>query len=429
MTNSRIIAVLPAGKFSDDQIRKEFDAIVRAFGGPETELVIADPVADAEAARQSVMSLSQRNLDLLLIIPLHGLSAQVIEAAALTGDLPCLICPVPGRFALPSSALAIGALREENVPVELLYAPPDHPDFVKRLRTVTSAAEAFSKIRKSRIGIIGNLFPNLVSCRYDPQVVTSRLGVTLVPLSFDILRDSIQAISGNRQEEARKEITSIYKIRSEDGNALEAGIRLHLALKQIAREQNIDGYATECWSGFPKELGLNPCLGFIEDAYTLACEGDVMLCNALLIARYLTGKSAYVGDLYDLTMDGVMTLIHCGASASLATDKTKVVLAKSQLAMQRGFETLTCRPQLQPGPMTIFRFYGRECNLLHLATGELLESKQSPNLESRIKIQGDRWDFLDQCFGNHYVAVTGDIQKELKLLCKWLNITIFETRA
>jgi hypothetical protein len=42
---------------------------------------------------------------------------------------------------------------------------------------------------------------------------------------------------------------------------------------------------------------MNPCLGFIEDAYTLACEGDVMLCISLLMARYLTGASAYAGDL------------------------------------------------------------------------------------------------------------------------------------
>jgi hypothetical protein len=44
-----------------------------------------------------------------------------------------------------------------------------------------------------------------------------------------------------------------------------------------------------------------------------------------------------------------------------------------------------------------------------------------------IRLNGNRWDFLDQCFGNHYVVVAGDIRGELKVLCGWLGITIFET--
>src|SRR6185295_3834026 len=110
-------------------------------------------------------------------------------------------------------------------------------------------------------------------------------------------------------------------IQAADLTALNAGVHLHLALKQMALEQNIAGFATECWSGLPRELGLNPCMGFIEDAYTLACEVDVMLCISLLLVRYLLGTGAYVGDLYDLDMDGNLTLIHCGAPVSLAPNK------------------------------------------------------------------------------------------------------------
>jgi L-fucose isomerase-like protein len=231
----------------------------------------------------------------------------------------------------------------------------------------------------------------------------------------------------NNVEQLQQQITTSYTINAADLNALDAGIQLHLALKKIALEQKLDGFATECWSGFPREFGLNPCMGFIEDAYTLACEGDVMLCISLLLAQYLTGSRSYVGDLYDLDLDGILTLIHCGAPASLAPGKGEVVLSKSQLALERGFETVTCRPQLENSPVTLFRFYGRECNKLHLASGELLGSELSPNLTVQVKLKGNRWDFLDQCLGNHYVVVTGDIRSELRLLGKWLDITIFET--
>jgi len=104
-----------------------------------------------------------------------------------------------------------------------------------------------------------------------------------------------------------------------------------------------------------------------------------------------------------------------------------VVLGKSQLALERGFNTITCRPRLGRGPVTLFRFYGPGCDKMHVATGELESSELSPSLMVNIRLNGNRWDFLDQCFGNHYVVVAGDIRGELKVLCTWLGITIFKT--
>jgi L-fucose isomerase-like protein len=429
MTNTTIITALPVGEIDTDVIRSEFESIIGVCKDLGIDLFVADPVSDVESARQSVQELSTKKPDLLLLIPLRGLSAQLIETAILTSHSPCLICPVQARFALPSSTLAIGALQESKVPVELLYAPPDHPDFIERIRCIMRAARAFSRIQHSRIGVIGGLFPNLVSCRYDPQIVNSKLGTTLIPISFKETRNILQSISQDMDDVGRLkgEITASYTIDAADLNTLNAGIQLHLALKQVALEQKIDGFATECWSAFPNKLGLNPCLGFIEDSYTLACEGDVMLCISLLLVRYLTGTGAYVGDLYDLDLDGILTLIHCGAPASLAPDQGEILLSKSQLALERGFETVTCRPQLENGPVTLFRFYGRECDKLHLASGELLGSELSPNLTVKVELKGNRWEFLEQCFGNHYIVVAGNIRDELKLLGKWLGITIFET--
>jgi L-fucose isomerase-like protein len=427
--NSTTVAVLPIGEFDTDFIKKEFDEMISVWSRLNVNLIVADALSNERLAPHSVQALTDHHPDLLLIVTLRGLCAQLIEAVALLVDMPVLIWPVQGRFALPSSALAVGALREAKVPVELIYAPADHPDAANRLDPILKAAKAYTRLRKSRIGVVGNLFSNLVSCRYDAQTIRSRMGITLVPISFDRIRRSIQSPAEYTPalDELRQETIRSYRVDTADRTALDSGLTLHLVLKQIAMEQNLAGFATECWSAFPRELGMNPCMGFIEDAYELACEGDVMLCIALLFVRYMNDIRAYVGDLYDLDLDGVLTLIHCGAPASLASPKNSMVLSKSQLALERGFQTMTCRPRLEVGPVTVFRFYGQECNQLHLAAGELIHCEQSPNLTVKVKIGAHRLDFLDQCFGNHYLVVSGDIRNELKLLCKWLGITIFET--
>jgi L-fucose isomerase-like protein len=428
MPNTTAITALPIGEFDTQPIRAEFDAIIQVFDRLGADLVIAEPVSDVAAARQAVEAVAQQP-DLLLLVPLRGLSAQPMEAAAVATPAPCLIWPIHGRFALPSSTLAVGALREAGRPVELLYAPPDHPTAIESARTITNAARALSRIRRSRIGVIGGLFPNLIAARYDPETVSARLGVTLLPLAYDVIRAGMAQSAGRPEEirQAHQELSQAYTVAPDDENALTAGLNLHLALKRLAEAHNLDAFAAECWTGLPRELGLNPCLGFAEDAYTLACEGDVTLCVSLLMVRYLTGRRAYVGDLYDLDLEGVLTLIHCGAPASLARDRHAVVLARSQVALERGYETVTCRPMLAPGQVTIFRFYGRDCDKLHLAMGELLSSDPSPSLAVKLQLSGSRWDFLNLCAGNHYVVVPGDIRPELGLLARWLGITIFET--
>jgi L-fucose isomerase-like protein len=420
-----LVSALPVGEFDSQTSRAEFDAITHVFTGLGAELLAGEAVADPVASRLAVEANLARTPDLLLLVPLRGLSAQTIESAGLASRAPCLIWPINGRFALPSGTLAVGALHEAGHAVELLFAPPGDPTAIESARIVLKAARALSRIQRSRIGVIGGLFPNLVSARYDPETINKRLGASFVPLPYDSIRAVM--VGGDETRQAHQALTATYEIPPTDHDALATGLNLHLALKRLAQDHQLDAFAAECWTGLPKELGLNPCLGFTEDAYVLACEGDVTLCVSLLMVQYLTGNRSYVGDLYDLDLEGVMTLTHCGAPASLAREPRDVVLSRSEIALERGFETITCRPPLEPGPVTIFRFYGRNCDKLHLATGDLFGSEQSPTLAVKVRLGGSRWDFLKQCAGNHYLVVPGDIRPELTLLAGWLGITILET--
>ena len=429
MENPPRVTALPIGEFDSKSVKSEFEAIIQVFKALEVDLFTAPPVSSEEEARRSIKRLSKRNPDFFLLVPLRGLSAQMIETTVLSSSILCLIWPVQGRFALPSSTLAVGALDESEVPVELFYAPPDNITTPPRIQSITRAAKVYSRLSHSRIGIIGNLFPNLVSCRYDPGIIESRLGTKFLSISFEELRDVMKSLSHHPHdfEQFRQNITIKHTLSAPDINLIDESVKLHLALKQLASEYKIDGFATDCWIGFPREIGINPCFGFIEDVYMLACEGDVMVCLSQLIVKYIIGANPFVGDLFDLDIDGNLTLAHCGAPASLALKSEDALLKNSQRAIQKGFATLTCRPQLSPGPVTILRFYGKSCDKMHVAMGELIKSEDSLDLIVTIKLFGDRWDFLNQCFGNHYIVVPGDIRNELKFLCKWLRISFCET--
>ena len=421
------VGVVPIGEMDSDQVRGECQAIIHAFEPRGAELTVVAAASDEQAALRAVQGLASMHPDLLLLIALRGLSARALEAAAKAAKVPCLIWPVEGRFALPSSALAVGAIRESGQPVELVYASPLNPVAVRRTRSILKAARALTRLRQSRIGVIGGLFPNLVSCRYDADALLSRLGLTVVPLTFDTVRQEMERTQPAEISRMMGAISDLSIEEPADALPLEPGIRLHLALKRIAAENRIDGFAAECWSGLPRELGLNPCLGFVESAYALACEGDVQLCAALLALRSLSGAEGFIGDLYDLDLDGMLTLVHCGASASLSAHRSDVMLCRSKVAEERGFQTIACRPKVSPGPATVFRLFGPGCDTLHVAQADILRCESGRDMRLTARLKGDRWAFLQRCHGNHYVVAAGDIREEMGLLAEWLGITIYET--
>ena len=79
MTNTTIITALPIGEIDTDIIRSGFESIIAVFKGLGIDLFVADPVSDVESTRQSVQELSKKKPDLLLLIPLRGLSAQALR--------------------------------------------------------------------------------------------------------------------------------------------------------------------------------------------------------------------------------------------------------------------------------------------------------------------------------------------------------------
>src|SRR5258705_222680 len=83
----------------------------------------------------------------------------------------------------------------------------------------------------------------------------------LLRLPYDAIRARMLHSDTPPEEprQAHQALTTAYTIAPADENALTAGLHLHLALKRLAQEYRLDAFAAECWTGLPRELGLNPC--------------------------------------------------------------------------------------------------------------------------------------------------------------------------
>ena len=363
-------------------------------------------------------------IDALVVLVTHGNSARQIVAAAEGVACPAIIWAVRERWAWPSSALAIGKLEQDHRAVTLVYGQPDEEDVVAALSTALRSASALRQLRSSRIGTIGGVYPNLVSCAYDKEGIRSRLGTEIIDIPFAAVREQLRAVPEEAVEAYIEQVQALYSVEADLHGKCRGGVALHLAMAQLARQHDLDALAVECWTRLPEELGSNPCFGFVADDYVMACEGDVLLAVTQLLVRAITGANAFAGDVYDLDRQGVLMLRHCGAAMSLGAGEPGNAIQESALAGERGFPTPVCRPCLQNGPVTLLRLFGSACETVHMALGDLIAAESRRELAVRVRLRGGGEHFIQHCRGNHYLVVPGDISEEIRLICRWQRMQL-----
>lgn len=365
--------------------------------------------------------------DFLLLVVLTGRSAPVIEAVGKMSTIPLIIWAIGANFSFPSSALACGVLKEEGCLYKLVHGEPENENTVSEVMDAICASYAVTRLKRSKMGLIGGLFFNLVSCVYDPAVIHEKFGTGLIPVPYTDLQSLLAddtIIDGDHLKSLENRCCS-HDLRVPP-ELLVPGLKLHMVLLHLATKHSFDAYAIECWSGLPNAIGLNPCMGFMEDSYIIACEGDAVMGIMLLAVKYMTGRIPFACDIQNIDDSNIITVSHCGASSSLAVNGD-VILDMSQVAQKQGFNTIVCRPELEKGFVTMVRLYGKRFEYMHIACGELIACDRFDSFTVSIRLTGSRTGFIEECSGNHYIVVSGDIREKLRLFCKWLHISIKET--
>jgi L-fucose isomerase-like protein len=211
-----------------------------------------------------------------------------------------------------------------------------------------------------------------------------------------------------------------------EGDPMEKGVRLHLALADIAKEQRLDSLSVDCWTEILPEFGVSPCLGFAFESCRIACEGDLLLALALLAGEALGGSPGYAGDLYAIDEQrGWATSVHCGACAELqgTRDPIAIVSCAPPRTVTGHGAVLSVRPVLPAGGATVAMFHGANANQLHVRAAKIIDTSFAADMRVRFSIEGDAGAFRREAAGNHYAIFPGDASPAWRLLATWLGIT------
>jgi L-fucose isomerase-like protein len=404
-------------------VKRDLERAKEVLKKLDVELTCLDPVSDSEQALHVARQVRNQDVDLLVILALHGLTADIQVAIVGQLEIPTVVWILPERHSLSTSASAIGALRDLGRHVLVAYGPADDERVGERIMFVSRCAFALKRMRETRIGEIGGLYPILVASKYHENTLAQKLGPKLVHLSVNEVRSNLEGVKESELEEAIANISRTLRVTG-DKEAFRKAVKFHLALKAMTGKYALSGIALNCYGELIREFDSTPCLGFVDESYVVGCEGDVVALSMLLLSKYLTGRDGFLADLYTTDGDDTLVLVNCAGPASLSTSNKETMIGIGGSTVDMGIPLAFCRPLIPHMKVTLGRIFGRELNQMHVATGEVVSCATQETVLLSIKLNQGMQEFLDKICNAHYVVFPGDVGRQLALFCSWNGIKI-----
>jgi L-fucose isomerase-like protein len=389
------------------------------------EAVFADLVYDNEAAARAADELARRAGGLLVVAVTGGTDGMVYNAARRFPG-PVAVYANTRLNALAAVREAIAALRREGARRPYLVVGPLTPldEALRRLRSPVRALAALGKLRGSKLGLVGEPEPWILS-RPSPDDLRRVFGVELVRVAWDEMLEEAKRAPEGRVSEVVGRLTTLFPVVEVSRQVLEQAVRVYLGLKRVVERYGLAAVAVEAHDMLVEELrdwGPYLAVALLSDEGVPAdYEGDVEAVLTKLLVYLLTGKPSFMANITDFEGSRIV-LSHCTVPVSM--------IDPGRSALVPYFETgrsVAIRGVLREGEVvTIARIGGRASSEILVARGrvvrgslgrsDLCRTQVLVELEGRVEL------LLEEPLGNHTVMVYGDHVDELLAASRLLGL-------
>jgi len=364
------------------QARSQLREVGISLSGPETL------VTDLAQARQVAQQLAEEPLDLLVVLQATFADSTMIMSLAEAVDAPLLLWAVPeersgGRLRLNSFCginLGAHALKRAGHDYQYVYAPANDPAVLAQVRSLAQAGRARRLLRGAQLGRVGENPAGFDSCRFNESALADLFGLKVVQVPLESAFRAIVAVDPGEIECVVQELSGRLDGLGElDQAALRRSLGSYLALRQLADERGLAGFAVRCWPEFFTELGCAACgaMSLLSDEGTpCSCEADVNGTLTQLILQWISDEPAFGTDVVSFDLDDdTVAVWHCGlAPLSMADPQVR---PRATIHSNRQLPLLMEFP-LKPGRVTIARLSEATGDYrLVVSSGEMLRAPMS----------------------------------------------------
>lgn len=247
-------------------------------------------------------------------------------------------------------------LQRNNIKFSYIYnVDIQSEEFLNGYITFLRAANIVKTMQQLKIAQIGLRPQQFMSVIANEGLMAEKFGIEIVPFSVtEIIRDVNELVLSNGKRVQKKVASFKERINCSamTDEQLAKIASLKIIIKEMMNKNGCKAGAVECWSLFPKEIGIAPCMVVSELAdlgLPLACEMDLNGAITSVIAEAVAlGESSVF--FADLTIrhpenDNGELLWHCGPFPYSLRDP------KKPAKMLNGQATW----ELKPGNITILR--------------------------------------------------------------------------
>lgn len=350
---------IPLAKEVTGQVRSRLAKAGFILRGPDSLISTPQQVTEATQA------LLDAPLDVLLVFQATFADSTMVMGLAQTVDAPLVMWAIPeaptgGRLRLNSLCginLAGHALTRAGLRYETLYAYPDDPTAVDKVRSIAQAGRAWRLLRGARIGRVGEHPAGFETCSVNHAALKQTLGLDVIQLDLAATFERIRGVEPQASEAEQRLLSSqIADLDQVDPDALQGTLKTAVALRELAAQERLSGFAVRCWPEFFTDLGCAACgaSSLLSDTLIPAsCEADVNGTVTQLILQGLSGEPVFDTDLVSFDMDqNTAVFWHCGKAPLSMADPD--VVPRATVHSNRKLPLLMEFP-LRPGRVTLAR--------------------------------------------------------------------------
>jgi L-fucose isomerase-like protein len=424
-----IVTVASPMRAKKPNVTRLVEDVLRQLKDSKIEVGASQTFAsDVKSAKNQVKRVISARVDALVYMITSGGTERMILESAKNVALPIFLLANSSDNSFAAACEVLPKLKSIGKRAKLVFGEKIETA-IREIKQIDETPKVIQKLRRTRLGLIGEPSPWLVSICTDFQLIRDKIGPRIVQVDISELVKEVKKIPGS---EARKIsevfLPNVSKMVEPTKTDVIQAAKIYLGLKKLVKKYNLDALSLRCFDLISR-LNNTGCFAvskMIDEGIIAGCEGDIDTTLTMLISYYLTNKPVWLANICSIDrVKNTLTFAHCTIATKLLEDDSKVTL-RSHFESGKG---VSIQGTLKLGQkVTIARFGGPKMGRMVIATGTIRRSDMGyehmcrTQVEVRLDVKVEA--FINNLLGNHVTIVKGDISSKLQDLCDKLGINV-----
>ena len=443
------IGIIVTGEeaLSKEVPEKVFDSVIKRISALNIEKIIFKEVlCNSNISKKASEYFSKNNVDLLLVVAGTWTQDNFLIDAVKFLNCPVIFWSPPDYISaeqLPIGTLVGtmqngGVLSKMGKKVKVILDNIEGVEGFDKLKKTVEILTIIKKLKFLKVGIIGSRCPGMLDSSYHELELMKQIGPEIVHIGTSDVVKEVKSIEKKEVEKELSNLINITKVKEVNKMILIESISVYIAIRKLVKDYNLGALSVRCWPDFKNSNICAPCFTLSklsDEGIMSACEADVTAAVSMYILNQITSSNVYLGDMLKINnKTNEAQYYHCGAAATgLAQDKKEVKYkTHGDAGPGRAWKPgLTVEFPLKPGRITFARigeikskykivaYLGNAIKSDMFTIGNPAKVILDKNPESIIN------NLIEHGLAHHQIGVHGDIIKELKIFCDFLNIDLF----